>query len=48
MPVLRCNPDTIPTSLKEAVADLQNLGFFPGGPVRRPGEAFEIALTEGQ
>jgi amino acid adenylation domain-containing protein len=38
----------IAASLKEAVADLQNLGFFPGGPVRRPGEAFEIALTEGQ
>jgi amino acid adenylation domain-containing protein len=38
----------ISNSLKEAVADLQNVGLFPGGPVRRAGEAFEVPLTENQ
>ncbi|MCU0248181.1 MAG: aminotransferase class III-fold pyridoxal phosphate-dependent enzyme, partial [Bryobacter sp.] len=38
----------VATSLKEAVADLQNVGFFPGGPVRRPGEVYRIPLSEGQ
>jgi amino acid adenylation domain-containing protein len=39
---------TIATALKESVAELQNVGFFAGGPVRRPGEAYDIPLSEGQ
>jgi amino acid adenylation domain-containing protein len=38
----------IATALKESVAELQNVGLFPGGPVRKPGEAYEIPLSEGQ
>lgn len=39
---------TIATAFKESVAELQNVGLFPGGPVRRPGEAYDIPLAEGQ
>jgi amino acid adenylation domain-containing protein len=38
----------VAVALKESVAELQNVGLFPGGPVRRPGEVFEVPLSEGQ
>ncbi|MEO5881734.1 MAG: amino acid adenylation domain-containing protein [Caldimonas sp.] len=38
----------IADEIKAAVADLQDVGLFPGGRQRRAGEVFEIALSEGQ
>jgi amino acid adenylation domain-containing protein len=40
--------ERVAVAFKEAVAELQNVGLFSGGPVRKPGEAFEVPLTEGQ
>jgi amino acid adenylation domain-containing protein len=36
------------TAFKECAAEMQNNGFFPGGPVRDYNEPFDIPMTEGQ
>ncbi|HYC51574.1 MAG TPA: amino acid adenylation domain-containing protein [Gemmatimonadaceae bacterium] len=38
----------IAAEFKDATATLQNIGLLPGGPVRKPGQTFEIPLAEGQ